>query len=108
MNLKLSEVASGIEPVSEEWRQKAREYIKNLAMPQGSLGELLTLAGQMAAIKRCLKPSVNNKTVVTMAGDHGVVAEGVSAYPQEVTPQMVSNFVSGGAAINVLAAAAGA
>jgi nicotinate-nucleotide--dimethylbenzimidazole phosphoribosyltransferase len=108
MNLKLSEVVSGIEPVSEQWRQKAREYMKNLAMPQDSLGELLTLAEQLAAIKRSLKPSVSHKTVVTMAGDHGVVAEGVSAYPQEVTPQMVYNFVSGGAAINVLAAAAGA
>jgi len=108
LNLRLSEVASGIEPVSEEWRQKAREYIKNLAMPQDSLGELLILAEQIAAIKRSLKPSVSHKTVVTMAGDHGVVAEGVSAYPQEVTPQMVDNFVSGGAAINVLAAAAGA
>ncbi|HWQ89820.1 MAG TPA: nicotinate-nucleotide--dimethylbenzimidazole phosphoribosyltransferase [Desulfitobacteriaceae bacterium] len=97
-----------IKPVSMEWRQKARDYLKQLAIPPGSLGELLVLAEQLAAIKETLKPSVHKKTVVTMAGDHGVVDEGVSAFPQEVTPQMVNNFVRGGAAINVLAAVAGA
>ncbi|MHB9095423.1 MAG: nicotinate-nucleotide--dimethylbenzimidazole phosphoribosyltransferase [Eubacteriales bacterium] len=108
MGYKLDEVIVGIEPLSIEWRQQAREYLRKLAIPQGSLGELLNLAEQLAAIKQSLKPSVRNKTVVTMAGDHGVVAEGVSAFPQEVTPQMVANFVAGGAAINVLAEVAGA
>lgn len=108
MELKLQEVIEGIEPVSSEWRTKARDYLNNLAIPRGSLGELLTIAEQLAAIKQNLKPSVKNKTVVTMAGDHGVVAEGVSAFPQEVTPQMVANFVAGGAAINALARAVGA
>lgn len=98
----------GIGPASAEWRQKARDYLNNLAIPQGSLGELLVLAEQLAAIKESLKPSVTQKAVVTMAGDHGVVEEGVSAFPQEVTPQMVANFVAGGAAINVLAGVAGA
>lgn len=108
MGLTLREAIQGIEPLSDEWRLKARDYLNNLAIPQGSLGELLNLAEQLAAIKQSLKPSVRQKTVVTMAGDHGVVAEGVSAFPQEVTPQMVSNFVAGGAAINVLAGVAGA
>ncbi len=108
MGLTLQEVITGIKPVSQEWRLKARNHLNNLAIPRGSLGELLNLAEQLAAIKESLKPQVKRKTVVTMAGDHGVVAEGVSAFPQEVTPQMVANFVAGGAAINVLAEVAGA
>ncbi|MFZ3101700.1 MAG: nicotinate-nucleotide--dimethylbenzimidazole phosphoribosyltransferase [Desulfitobacteriaceae bacterium] len=108
MNPKLQETINGIKPVSREWRLKARDYLNQLAMPQGSLGELLVLAEQLAAIKETLKPSVQKKIIVTMAGDHGVVEEGVSAFPQEVTPQMVNNFVRGGAAINVLAAVVGA
>ncbi|MHB8126370.1 MAG: nicotinate-nucleotide--dimethylbenzimidazole phosphoribosyltransferase [Desulfitobacteriaceae bacterium] len=108
INLGLQETIKGIKPVSVEWRLKAREYLNQLAIPQGSLGELVVLAEQLAAIKGTLKPSVHRKAVITMAGDHGVVEEGVSAFPQEVTPQMVNNFVRGGAAINVLAAVAGA
>lgn len=108
MTVNLDEIIGGIEPLSLAWRQQAREHLNRLAIPQGSLGELLNLAEQLAAIKQNLKPSVGNKTVVAMAGDHGVVAEGVSAFAQEVTPQMVANFVAGGAAINVLAEVAGA
>ncbi|KLU62183.1 nicotinate-nucleotide--dimethylbenzimidazole phosphoribosyltransferase [Peptococcaceae bacterium CEB3] len=85
MELTLAETIHGIKPVSGEWRLKARNHLNNLAIPRGSLGELLNLAEQLAAIKRTLKPSVKEKTVVTMAGNHGVVAEGVSAFPQEVT-----------------------
>ncbi|MHB8919251.1 MAG: nicotinate-nucleotide--dimethylbenzimidazole phosphoribosyltransferase [Desulfocucumaceae bacterium] len=108
MGLSLKSVLEGIEPVSPEWRLKARDHLNNLAIPAGSLGELLALAEQLAAIKQSLKPSVQRKAVITMAGDHGVVQEGVSAFPQEVTPQMVYNFVAGGAAINAIAGAAGA
>ncbi|MFZ5649874.1 MAG: nicotinate-nucleotide--dimethylbenzimidazole phosphoribosyltransferase [Bacillota bacterium] len=108
MSLGLDHVIKGIEPVSREWRHKAREYLNNLAIPAGSLGDLLDLAERLAAVKQSLKPSVGRKAVVTMAGDHGVVREGVSAFPQEVTPQMVYNFVAGGAAINVIAEVAGA
>jgi nicotinate-nucleotide--dimethylbenzimidazole phosphoribosyltransferase len=97
-----------IGPVSAAWRIKARKHLDNLAIPPGSLGELLDLAEQLAAIGECLTPSVRNKAVVTMAADHGVVEEGVSAFPREVTLQMVANFIAGGAAINVLAAVAGA
>lgn len=108
MNVKLQDVITGIEPVSQAWRQKAKDYLANLATPPGALGDLLLLAERLAAIKQTLKPSVANKVIITMAGDHGVVAEGVSAFPQEVTPQMVANFVAGGAGINVLAEAVGA
>lgn len=108
MELTLEQVLAGIEPASQKWQLKAKSRLINLAVPQGSLGELLRLAEQLAAIKKTLKPSVKTKVVVTMAGDHGVVAEGVSACPQEVTPQMVANFVRGGAAINVLSKVAGA
>jgi len=97
-----------IVPVSGDWRLRARRHLDNLAIPKGSLGELLDLAEQLAAVKESLKPSVRNKTVVTMAADHGVVEEGVSAFPREVTVQMVANFIAGGAAINVIAGVAGA
>jgi len=79
-----------------------------LTKPQGSLGRLEELSIQLAGITGIANPSIREKVIITMAGDHGVVAEGISAYPQEVTPQMVLNFLAGGAAINVLARQAGA
>jgi len=108
MKLTLEATVQGIKPIKEEWRKRARERLDNLIIPPGSLGELLNIAERLAAIQETLKPSVRYKAVVTMAGDHGVVEEGVSNFPQEVTPQMVANFVSGGAGINVLAEVAGA
>jgi len=108
MGLRLDDVVKGIVPVSPEWRKKARERLNNLAIPIGSLGQLLDLAEQLAAIKETLQPAVNKKVIVTMAGDHGVVEEGVSTCPQEVTSQMVYNFMVGGAGINVLSEVAGA
>ncbi|MEW9124612.1 MAG: nicotinate-nucleotide--dimethylbenzimidazole phosphoribosyltransferase, partial [Thermotaleaceae bacterium] len=108
MDMKLEQIIEGIEPRSKKWAQEANAYLKNLAIPQGSLGELLNIAEQLASIQETLKPSVAKKAVVVMAGDHGVVAEGVSNFPQEVTPQMVSNFVKGGASINVLSEVVGA
>lgn len=76
--------------------------------PQGSLGRLEELACALAAIQGTPRPRAAAKAVVVMAGDHGVAEEGVSAFPQEVTAQMVANFAAGGAAINVLARHAGA
>ena len=108
MSSDLYKVIADIKPVSLEWRRKAKDYLDQLAIPRGSLGELLAIAEQLSGVKETLKPSVKRKVVVTMAGDHGIVSEGVSAFPQEVTPQMVSNFVRGGAAINVLAEVSGA
>ena len=108
MDLTLTTVTQAIQPASETWRAKAQDRLAQLTTPPGSLGDLLPLAERLAAMRETLKPSVAKKVVVTMAGDHGIVDEGVSAFPKEVTPQMVENFVCGGAGINALAAAAGA
>ena len=85
---------------------QARQLI--LTKPAGSLGRLEDLAIQIAGITGNAIPKLTHKVVVTIAGDHGIVAEGVSAYPQDVTTQMLANFQSGGAAINVLANLVGA
>ncbi len=85
---------------------KARQ--DTLTKPPGSLGRLEELSIQLAGIAGNPLPTINDKVIITMAGDHGVVAEGVSAYPQEVTSQMVLNFLHGGAAINALARHIGA
>lgn len=81
---------------------------KRLTKPTGSLGRLEDLSVQIASIQGTATPDVTRKAVVVMAGDHGVNVEGVSAYPADVTRQMVLNFLAGGAAINVLARQAGA
>ncbi|WP_339493460.1 nicotinate-nucleotide--dimethylbenzimidazole phosphoribosyltransferase [Pseudomonas sp. EA_35y_Pfl1_P108] len=81
---------------------------QQLTKPAGSLGRLEALAVQLAGLQGQVKPSVDQLWVVIFAGDHGVVAEGVSAFPQEVTGQMLLNFVTGGAAISVLARQLGA
>ncbi len=88
--------------------QKAQERLDQLAIPRGSLGRLLDIGRQIAGITRQLKPRISRKRIFTLAADHGVVAEGVSAFPKEVTPQMVFNFLRGGAGINVLGRHAGA
>ena len=81
---------------------------KAFAIPGGSLGRLEELATIYASIKNDLDCKIKHKTIFTMAGDHGVVEEGVSAFPQQVTTQMIQNFIEGGAAINVLARHVGA
>lgn len=108
MVVKLQEAIANIKPVDKIWREKARRHIDQLAIPLGSLGDLLDLAEQLSGIQETLKPSVGKKMVVTMAGDHGVVEEGISLCSQEVTPQMINNFVMGGASVNVLAEVADA
>jgi nicotinate-nucleotide--dimethylbenzimidazole phosphoribosyltransferase len=89
-------------------RAKARTRLEQLTMPYWALGRLMDLAEELAGMTGSMKPPVTRKTVVTMAGDHGVTAQGVSKYPAEVTLQMVHNFVNGGAGINALARLAGA
>lgn len=89
-------------------RERARARLDQLIMPHWALGRLMDLACDLAGITGSLKPQVARKTIVTMAGDHGVVAEGISAYPQEVTPQMVHGIVAGGAGVNALSRQAGA
>ena len=89
--------------VDRQALQDAEQLQQQLTKPAGSLGQLETLAVQLAGLQGRLKPSVNQLWIGIFAGDHGVVAEGVSAFPQEVTGQMLCNFVNGGAAISVLA-----
>ncbi len=89
-------------------RQQAKERLDQLAIPHWALGRLMDLAMDLAGQTGAMRPPVARKAVITMAGDHGVAVEGVSKFPQEVTPQMVANFVNGGAGINVLARQAGA
>ncbi|GJQ34939.1 MAG: nicotinate-nucleotide--dimethylbenzimidazole phosphoribosyltransferase [Anaerolineaceae bacterium] len=102
------EIVGQIQPLDQAAMDAARERQNQLTKPTGSLGRLEELSIQLAGIQRKPLPSIKEKAVIVMAGDHGVVIEGVSAYPQEVTPQMVLNFLNGGAAINVLARHAGA
>jgi nicotinate-nucleotide--dimethylbenzimidazole phosphoribosyltransferase len=92
-----------IPPLDLAAQAAARARQDTLTKPPGSLGRLEELSIQLAAITGQLRPSLERKAVIVMAADHGVTAEGVSAYPAEVTPQMVLNFLHGGAAINVLA-----
>jgi nicotinate-nucleotide--dimethylbenzimidazole phosphoribosyltransferase len=81
----------------------AFDKINRKTKPPGSLGVLETVAVRLAVLQQTLEPTLNKKRICVYAGSHGVTSEGVSAYPSEVTGQMVLNFVSGGAAINVLA-----
>jgi nicotinate-nucleotide--dimethylbenzimidazole phosphoribosyltransferase len=108
MMQELSHIISQIKPVEPEWLARAQERLDSLTKPPGSLGRLEELAARYVAIRGELFPPLEKKQVVVFAADHGVVAEGVSAYPQEVTPQMVLNFLRGGAGINVLARHVGA
>ena len=95
-------------PVDRDMQAAAGEHQQQLTKPAGSLGQLEALAVQLAGLQGRLKPRVDQLWIGIFAGDHGVVAEGVSAYPQAVTGQMLHNFVSGGAAISVLARQLGA
>ncbi|HAU32416.1 MAG: Nicotinate-nucleotide--dimethylbenzimidazole phosphoribosyltransferase [Desulfotomaculum sp. 46_296] len=106
--MNIDQFTKKIEPLDSGAMQKAAERLNNLTKPIGSLGVLEDLVIQLAGITGDFMPRVDNKTVIVMAGDHGVVEEGVSAAPQSVTPQMVYNFLNGGASINVLARCAGA
>lgn len=97
-----------IPPLDETAMAAAQARQNTLTKPPGSLGRLEALSVQLAGITGRALPQLRHKVIVVMAADHGVVAEGVSAYPQEVTAQMVGNFLAGGAAINVLARHVGA
>ena len=97
-----------IQPKSQEFQARAELALDQLTKPVGSLGRLEKLAAQYVAIRQELPPAMPQSGVFTLAADHGVVREGVSAYPASVTAQMVKNFLNGGAAINVLASQVGA
>jgi nicotinate-nucleotide--dimethylbenzimidazole phosphoribosyltransferase len=107
MNL-LEVTLTRIRPVDPALLASAQALLDNKTKPLGSLGRIEEFARRYAAIQGSLKPALGRKVIYTFAGDHGVAAEGVSAFPQEVTPQMVLNFLNGGAGVNVLARHAGA
>jgi len=100
---KLNETISKIEKIDYSLAEETQKRLDNLTKPQGSLGTLEELAKQVVEITKEENPPVKNKVIFTLAADHGIVEEGVSAFPKEVTPQMVYNFLSGGAGVNVLA-----
>ncbi len=97
-----------ISPLDRAAMAAAQARQSTLTKPPGSLGRLEALSVQLAGMTGQPLPHLRHKVIVVMAADHGVVVEGVSAYPQEVTAQMVGNFLAGGAAINVLARHVGA
>ncbi|XGI84523.1 nicotinate-nucleotide--dimethylbenzimidazole phosphoribosyltransferase [Halorutilales archaeon Cl-col2-1] len=98
-----TEIEVDIPPLDDDAGEEARQRQSRLTKPEGSLGDLEDLSVRIAGMKANPTPRLDQKAVVTMAGDHGVVEEGVSAYPPEVTAQMVYNFLEDGAAVNSLA-----
>ena len=97
-----------ITPTDPAAETAARTRLDQLTKPPGSLGKLEDVAARVACVQGTERPAVARKAILLFAADHGVVAQGVSAFPQEVTWQMVANFAAGGAAINQLAASVGA
>lgn len=105
---RLDDILKEIKPVDESRTLMIQERLDNLTKPQGSLGRLEELAKRYCLITGKDNPKIENKIIFTFAGDHGVTEEGVSAFPKDVTPQMVYNFLRGGAGVNVLARHVGA
>ncbi len=101
-------MSTPISAVDPSWFRRAADYQARLTMPAGALGRLLDLGRQLCAVQETLHPQGGPAAVLVLAADHGIAAEGVSTYPQEVTGQMVANFLRGGAAVNVLARRQGA
>ncbi len=104
----LKETLEGITPVVRTIEEKVQQHLDSLTKPRGSLGRLEEIAKQYCLITGTDRPHMGKKHIFTFAGDHGVAEEGVSAFPKEVTLQMVKNMVSGGAAVCVLARHVGA
>lgn len=96
-----------VAPVDRSLEAALRRKIDNKTKPLGALGRLEDLALQVGLVQRSLEPSLAKPHIVVLAGDHGAAKAGISAYPQDVTWQMVENFLAGGAAINVFARANG-
>ena len=103
----LEKTIQDIRPIDPRWIESARQRQLELTKPPGSLGRLEEIANRCAAIRETFELTASHPRIVLFAADHGVCAEGVSAYPQEVTAQMVLNFLAGGAAINTLARSGG-
>ncbi|MFH1259260.1 MAG: nicotinate-nucleotide--dimethylbenzimidazole phosphoribosyltransferase [Elusimicrobiota bacterium] len=105
---KVEEIVVKIAGLDSDLLRRTQERLDNLTKPPGSLGRLEELARMIVGMTGKANPSLDNKVIFTLAADHGAAEDGVSAYPREVTAQMVYNFLNGGAAINVLAKHAGA
>ncbi|WP_296971228.1 nicotinate-nucleotide--dimethylbenzimidazole phosphoribosyltransferase [Tepidanaerobacter sp. EBM-38] len=99
---KFEQTLQQIKPLDEEVMKKTQARLDDLTKPAGSLGMLENIAKQIAGITGNVVPELPKKAAILMAGDHGILKEGVAPFPQEVTPQMVLNFVNGGAAMSVL------
>ncbi len=107
MNVAIEQTTCRIVPRDAEAARRAREHLEKLAMPHWALGRLMDLAVELAGITGNERPSVAKRIVAISAGDHGIVAEGVTNYPQSVTEMMMTDFLSGGAGINALAGVSG-
>ncbi|MDI6735468.1 MAG: nicotinate-nucleotide--dimethylbenzimidazole phosphoribosyltransferase [bacterium] len=105
---KIDKLLESIKPIDYSSFEETQRRLDNLTKPQGSLGRLEEFARLIVAITGKKNPDLSKKVIFTLAGDHGVCEEGVSLFPQEVTPQMVYNFIHGGAGINVLSKHVGA
>ena len=99
----LEKTLERIRPLDRSFEVEAQKRLDSLTKPQGSLGKLEDLARRVAVIQGKVPPRLGRKLLFVFAADHGITAEGVSAYPKDVTAQMTYNFLRGGAAINVLA-----
>jgi nicotinate-nucleotide--dimethylbenzimidazole phosphoribosyltransferase len=99
----LDKTLESIPPLDRSFEAETQQRLDSLTKPQGSLGKLEELACRVAVIQRKVPPRLGRKLLLVFAADHGITAEGVSAYPKAVTAQMTYNFLRGGAAINVLA-----
>ena len=108
MSALISSTIKSIRPMDKKAMSAARARQGKLTKPPGSLGRLEELSIQLAGIQGRPIPQIKDKAIITMAADHGVVAEKIGNWPQEVTTQMVYNFLNGGAGINVIARQVGA
>ena len=106
--MKLEDIVNAITHLDQEWIGKAQARTEQLVMPTRALGRLHEISERMCAIQKTLQPSTSRKAVLVMAGDHGIVEEGVSAYPQEVTGAMLQTFLVGGAGISAISRHVGA
>ncbi len=106
--LNLNDILDEIGPLDSSWVKKAQDRTAQLVMPTRALGRLHDIAERFCGIQQTLQPVMDNKAILVMAGDHGVVAGGVSAYPQEVTGAMVQTFLAQGAGINAISRHVGA
>lgn len=102
------EIIERIRPLDQAWIDTAKARTAQLVMPPRALGRLHDISEKLCAIYQTLTPSTDKKAVLVMAGDHGVVAEGVSAFPQEVTGAMIGTFLAGGAGISAISRHVGA